>query len=108
MQIVGDLLFMVDDGGIATSLDARTGAEIWRERVGGNYSAAPIHAAGRLYFCNEEGKTLVVEAGREFKILAENPLEEGFMASPAAVGRALFLRSRTHLYRIEEGSPDLR
>jgi len=103
--VVKDLLFMVDDGGIASCLDAHTGAEFWRERVGGDHSAAPLFANGRIYFCNEVGKTSVVEASREFKVLAENALDEGFMASPAAAGKALFLRSRTHLYCIEEGTP---
>jgi outer membrane protein assembly factor BamB len=103
--VVDDLLFMIDDGGIASCLEAKTGVEVWRERVSGNYSASPIYAAGRLYFCSEEGKTTVVAAAREFGVLAENHLEEGFMASPAAAGSALFLRSRTHLYRIETGAP---
>ncbi|HXG48564.1 MAG TPA: PQQ-binding-like beta-propeller repeat protein [Methylomirabilota bacterium] len=101
LLLVGDLLFMVDDGGIASCLEARTGAEVWRERIGGNYSAAPLYAAGRIYFFSEEGKTTVIAAGRQFRKLAENQLGDGFMASPAVAGRALFLRSRTHLYRIE-------
>ena len=42
------------------------------------------------------------EAGREFKKMAENTLEDGFMATPAVSGRALFLRTRTQLYRVEE------
>jgi hypothetical protein len=70
--------------------------------VAGDHSASPIHAAGRIYFCNEIGKTAVVAADREFKLLAENQMGDGFMASPAAAGRALFLRSRTHLYCIED------
>ncbi|MBI4323725.1 MAG: PQQ-binding-like beta-propeller repeat protein [Chloroflexi bacterium] len=100
--LIGDLLFMIDDGGIASCLEARTGAEVWRERVGGNYSASPVSAEGRIYFCSEEGKTTVLEAGRQFKVLAENNLEDGFMASPAMAGRSLFLRTKTHLYRVEE------
>ena len=100
--LVDDLLFMIDDGGIASCLDARTGEEIWRERVTGNYSASPICAAGRLYFCSEEGKTTVVAASREFRVIAANQLEDGIMASPAAAGNALFLRTKTHLYRIQE------
>jgi hypothetical protein len=44
----------------------------------------------------------VIEAGRSFKVLAENRLDDGFMASPALAGRSLFLRTRTHLYRVEE------
>ena len=75
---------------------------VWNERVGGNYSASPIAADGRLYFCSEEGKTVVVATGREFKKLAENTLEDGFMASPAVSGKALILRTKSALYRVEE------
>ena len=101
MLLVGELLYMVGDkGGIVTCLEARTGKEIWSERIGGNYSASPIYADGRLYFCSEEGKTTVLALGLTFKKLAENKLDEGFMASPAVVGKAFFLRTKTHLYRI--------
>ncbi|MBI1839335.1 MAG: PQQ-binding-like beta-propeller repeat protein [Verrucomicrobia bacterium] len=100
--VVGDLLFMIDDGGIASCLEAKTGNEIWRERLEGNYSASPIAAAGRLYFLNQEGKTSVVRASRQFKVEATNYLEDGFMASPAVYGKALYLRTRSHLYRIED------
>jgi outer membrane protein assembly factor BamB len=99
---VGDLLFSIEDGGVAGCLDAKTGAEVWRERVGGNYSASPVAAEGRIYFLSEEGKATVIAAGREFHVLAENKLDGGFMASPAIAGKALFLRTRTHLYRIEK------
>jgi outer membrane protein assembly factor BamB len=102
LLLVDDLLFSVDDAGIAGCLEAKTGTEVWRERVGGNYSASPIYAEGRIYFCSEEGKTTVIEAGRQFKKLAENQLADGFMASPAVASRALFLRTKTHLYRIEK------
>jgi len=101
LLLVNDLLFMIEDGGVATCLEAVSGKDVWRERVGGNYSASPLFAEGRIYFFSEEGKTTVIEAGREFKKLAENTLEDGFMASPAVSGKALFLRTRTHLYRIE-------
>jgi outer membrane protein assembly factor BamB len=100
--LVGDLLFMVNDTGITSSIEAKTGTSVWTSRVEGTYSASPIGAAGRVYFFNEDGKTTVIEAGRTFKVLSENLLNEGFMASPAMVGDALILRTRTHLYRIEE------
>ncbi len=103
--LVGDLLFMVhQDSGVVTCLEALTGREVWTERLPGtgNHSASPIHAEGRLYFFNERGHGLVLEAGRQFKVLAENKLADGMMASPAAAGKALFLRTRTHLYRIEQ------
>ena len=93
---------MVNDGGIVGAVDAKTGEMVWRGRVDGTYSASPLAAGGRIYAFNEDGKTTVFEAGREFKVLAENFLEDGFMASPAVDGRALYLRTRTHVYRIEE------
>lgn len=102
--LVGDLLFMVDqDGGVVSCLEAKTGEVVWRERLPGigNHSASPIYAEGRIYFFNENGHCPVIAAGRQFKVLAENKLEGGFMASPAVAGKALFLRSKTHLYRIE-------
>lgn len=100
--LLGDLLFMVDDGGIAACVEAKTGGEIWRDRVNGNYSASPVHADGKIWFFDEDGRGVVIEAGREFKILAENQLDAGCMASPAVSGNALFVRTKTHLYRIEE------
>ena len=63
--LVDDLLFVVDDGGIAACVDAKTGEGIWRKRLGGNFSASPIYADGKVYFFDEEGKTTVVEASRE-------------------------------------------
>ena len=102
LLLVGDLLFMIGDTGIATCLEARTGAEVWRARVGGTFSASPVLAGGRVYFFDEDGKTTVIEAGRAYKVLAENQLDEGFMASPAIDGEALILRTRTHVYAIEQ------
>jgi outer membrane protein assembly factor BamB len=101
LQLHGDWLFGIDDGGIASCLEARTGRELWRERVGGNYSASPLCAEDRLYLFSEEGKTTVIAAEDTFRVLAVNQLEEGFMASPAVWERALILRTRTSLYRIE-------
>ncbi len=96
------LLYGIDDNGVATCWNAETGAIVWNERIGGNYSASPLLADGHLYFLSEEGKITVVAAGNHFKKEAENQLAGGFMASPAVSGKALFLRTRTHLYRIEK------
>jgi outer membrane protein assembly factor BamB len=100
--LVGDLLFMVNDSGILTCVEAKTGNIVWTGRVHGNYSASPIAAGNRVYLFSEEGKTTIIEAGREHKVLAENVLEGGFMASPAVLGTALILRAGPYLYRIEE------
>ena len=75
---------------------------VWQSRVGGTFSASPLYAAGRIYLFDEDGKATVLEAGREFKVLAENLLDNGFMASPAVVGDALILRTSTDVYRIEQ------
>ena len=99
--LVGKELFVVHDKGVATCVDAMTGTVHWRERLGGNYRASPIEVRGRIYVSNQEGQTFVLAAGKEFKILATNELDGFFYASPAVAGRALFLRSKTHLYRIE-------
>jgi outer membrane protein assembly factor BamB len=93
---------MVDDGGIVSCLDAKTGQEFWRERVQGNYSASPLLANDRLYIFSEQGKATVLQAGKEYKPLATNMLSDGFMATPAIAGNAIFLRTKTALYRVEQ------
>ncbi|HYW78600.1 MAG TPA: PQQ-binding-like beta-propeller repeat protein, partial [Thermoguttaceae bacterium] len=100
--LVDDLLFMCDDNGVASCVEATTGEVVWQERIGGKHSASPIYAEGRVYFFSHEGETTVVAADREFKELARNQLEEGFMASAAVVGKALILRTTKALYRIEK------
>lgn len=102
LLLVDDLIFMINDRGIVSCVEAKTGDVVWTSRVTGEYSASPVFAAGCVYLFSEDGKTTVLEAGRQFRVLAENRLGDGFMASPAIDGKAFILRSRTHLYRIEE------
>lgn len=100
--LVDDLIYMIGDTGIASCIDAKSGEQVWQQRIGGEYSASPLYADGRLWFFSEDGKTTVLKPGRVFEQVAENRLDEGFLASPAIAGRAFYLRTRTHLYRIEE------
>ena len=100
--LVGRELFVVHDGGVASCVDALTGKEHWRERLGGNHDASPVEIRGRIYFCNREGKTTIAAASDKFEVLAINQLKGIFKASPAIADGALFLRSDTHLYRIEK------
>jgi outer membrane protein assembly factor BamB len=100
-----DLLFMVNDNGVLTCVEAKTGTEVWTGRLNQTYSASPISAGGRVYFFGEDGKATVIEAGRTFKVIAENSLDDGFMATPAIDGAALYVRTKSHLYRIEERRP---
>lgn len=99
--LVDGLLFMVSDSGIVSCLESATGKELWQERLGGDYAASLLYAAGRVYCFGQDGKATVLKAARTFEVLATNRLEAGFMASPAADGKALILRTKTCLYRIE-------
>lgn len=103
LLLVGEELYMVSDGGIASCVDAKTGRVHWQERIGGNYSASPIHAGGRIYFQNEEGTGVVVKAGKEFEKLASNALGERTLASYAVGDEALFIRADQHLYKVTDG-----
>lgn len=99
--LVDDLLYMVTDkGGVLTCLDAKSGEQTYQQRLGGNFSASPLFASGHIYLCDEDGKTTVIRHGRTFEPIAVNELPEGCLASPAATGRSLILRTRKHLYRI--------
>jgi outer membrane protein assembly factor BamB len=100
--LVDDLIYMIGDTGIASCIDAKTGEQLWQHRIGGEYSASPLYADDRLWFFSEDGKTTALEPGRVFEQAGENRLEEGFLASPAIAGKAFYLRTRTHLYRIED------
>lgn len=99
--LVGDELYWVSDAGVANCADARTGQLHWQERMGGPCLASPLAAQGRVYFFRQDGTTVVVKAGKQFERLAENPLEGTLIATPAIAGDAFFLRTDTHLYRIE-------
>jgi outer membrane protein assembly factor BamB len=98
--LVGDELYVVSDNGITTCFDAHTGDQLWRERLGGNYSASPIYADGRIYFFSREGDTTVIRPGKKFELLAANHLDGRFMASAAVAGKAFILRTDKHLYRV--------
>ncbi|PAW64854.1 MAG: hypothetical protein B9S36_01570 [Verrucomicrobiia bacterium Tous-C2TDCM] len=110
--VVDDLVYFAMDDSFVVCVEADTGKEVWRGRLTGKFRACPIYADGKLFFFSLEGETTILEPGREFKVLATNrladnaPLDDprrgpGFMASPAVVGKGMFLRTRHHLYRVE-------
>ena len=96
------LIYMVSDKTFATCLDAKTGEQIWMERLGREFDASPLFADGRIYLFDRDGETTVIEPGRTFKVLAKNQLDNGLMGSAAVSNNALFLRTEMHLYRIEK------
>jgi outer membrane protein assembly factor BamB len=99
--LVDGLLYMVSDDGMVTCLETSTGQQVWHARIGGTYAASPLYADERLYFFSQQGKTTVLKPGRSFETIATNSLANGFMACPAVSDHALFLRTKTDLYRIE-------
>ena len=101
MILTDSLLFMIHDGGVASCMDAGTGEVYWQERIGGNYSASPLLHGQAIYFFSEEGKTTVIAAAKQFRVLETNELDDGFMASAAVAGNSLILRTRSHLYRVD-------
>jgi len=98
----GTLLYSVDDRGVVHVLDNKTGAIVYGpERLKpGTYSSSPILAGDRIYVLNEDGLTSVIKAGREFGVLAENPLGEYVLGSAAASNGQIFIRTGQHLYCI--------
>jgi outer membrane protein assembly factor BamB len=98
--LVGDELYLVNDTGIASCVDAKTGNEYWRVRLGGNHSASPLYADGRIYFLSEEGESVVIAPGKQYKVLATNLVDGETLASMAVSNGSIFIRSRTHLYRL--------
>jgi outer membrane protein assembly factor BamB len=87
------LIYMATDEGIVSAVDAATGARVWRERIPGVYMASPVAGDGKIYFAGETGETLVLEAGRQLKILARNKLTGRFGGSPAIAAGRIFLRA---------------
>jgi outer membrane protein assembly factor BamB len=100
--LVGDELYIVNDGGIVSCLDAATGETRWQQRLDGNYSASPVFADGRIYFLNEEGVATVILPGKAFRKLATNHVDGATLASMAVSAGSIFIRTDTHLYRIGE------
>ena len=99
--ILGDLMFMMSDSGVASCLEAKTGELVWTKRLSGEYWASPVYADGKIFYFSKKGKAPVVAASRDYQLLAENEFDAGFNASPAFAGNAMIVRTFTHLYRIE-------
>jgi outer membrane protein assembly factor BamB len=98
----GTHVFLVTDNGVAHALDAKTGAVVWgpSRLKSGTYSASPVLADGRVYVTNEDGLTSVFAAGPAFQVLAENPLNDYTLSSPAISEGQIFIRTAKHLYAI--------
>lgn len=98
----GKYLYMVRDNGGFLCLDAKTGKDIYppQRLKPGTYSSSPVLADGKIYATNEEGTTVVVKAGPQFEVLAENALNDYTLSSPAISDGQIFIRTASYLYCI--------
>jgi outer membrane protein assembly factor BamB len=86
------LLYMANDVGVVTCVNPENGEKVWQERIEGIFTASPVAADGKIYFASETGETIVLEAGREPRVVARNPVGERTVATPAIARSQLFLR----------------
>jgi outer membrane protein assembly factor BamB len=100
--LVGDELYFVSDLGIASCVDAKTGKRHWMERLGGNFSASPVYANGRILFLNETGTATWVKAGTTFEVLGSCEVPGKTFATPAFDEGAMYLRTDSAVYKIAE------
>lgn len=96
--VANGLLFVLANNGIAQCFDARTGEVKWKERLPGEHRASPLVAEGRVYLLSTSGRCTVVAATAKFERLAENRLDDEFVASPAVVDGKLLLRGKKAIY----------
>jgi len=101
--IVGDRYYLVDDKGFARCWSIPSGKELWRKRFKGKYTASPVAADGKLFFVNETGSTLVLDATQpEYVEIARNDIGEDVLSSPAIAHGCFFLRTAKHLLCLGE------
>lgn len=99
--VLDGVVYLIKDGGILTAVDAQSGEILKQGRLPGaldTYYASPVAAGGRIYFLSQHGKLTVVEAGRDWKVLASADMEEETFATPAIVEDRIYLRTRSALY----------
>jgi outer membrane protein assembly factor BamB len=93
-------LYMANDVGVLTAIDAKTGERVWQERIDGVFSASPVAAGGHIYFVSENGDTIVVKSGATPSVAVRNSVGERIIASPAVAGGRIYLRTDAHVWAI--------
>jgi outer membrane protein assembly factor BamB len=98
------LLYMANDSGIVTCLDPKTGEKVWQERIDGIFTASPVAGDGKVYLVSETGDTIVLQAGRQPRVLERNALDERSAATPAISRGQIFIRTDNHVICIGKAS----
>lgn len=94
------LIYTIDTRNVLYCLDAKNGTEVYSKKLKQKYNSSPVYANGNIYFTSVKGETMVIKAGREFQVVAENKLPGEVYATPAIVGNSIFFRTDSKLYRI--------
>jgi outer membrane protein assembly factor BamB len=100
--IYGDLLYALADNGVLSAYDAKTGENIYQQRLPSSFSASPVAADGKLYLSSEDGDVFVVKAGRQYELLSKNTMGQPLMATPALTQGMLILRGENTIYAVGE------
>ena len=100
MLLYRGLLYMATENGILTITDPDTGDPVARTRLNGVYIASPVAADGHVYVLNEDGETVVLEAGPDARVVSRNALGERALASPAIAHGRIYIRTDQHLFAI--------
>ena len=101
--VYNELLYNCRNNGVLSVYEPRTGRRLYQQRIdggGSGYTASPVAADGKVYFSSEDGSVYVLKAGPELEVLAENPMGETLMATPAISEGVLYIRTRGHLVAV--------
>jgi outer membrane protein assembly factor BamB len=93
MIVKDDALYAVQDSGVASCWNAATGVELWKERLGGTFTASLVLVGENLFATNESGQTFIFKASpSKFELVAENKLGDQVFATPAICGGRIYMR----------------
>ena len=95
------LIYLIDDNGVAACIEAKSGDEVWKKRIGGKFSSSPLLVGDHIYMGSHEGVVTVLKPGTKGEVVATNNIEGQIMATPAVVDNAMILRTAEAIYRIE-------
>ena len=101
------LVYFTQDLGILLCVEAESGDIVWRKRLGGNAASSPVQVGSHILQCMEDGRTVILNAGRDGDVIGENSLNEGIFATPVVTQGRLLIRTTGHLYCIgDAASPE--
>ena len=96
----GPFFIVVDDKGVLSCFEAKSGNQKWRQRLDGRHSASLVSANGLVYVLSDKGVMTVIRPGAEYEMVARNEIGEDTNASPAISNGRIYLRGDKHLFCI--------